>query len=172
MEDFKIWVYLAFAAIYLISRAMKKKQPAKRPRSPLQTADDGSPERKAPASFEELLKEFTEEREKQEATQHEVEEPVRKPVGAPARQSVQEEIRLEGEKRHFADDESRAIFERSILEAEGADISYERDEHFKMKRWEREEEENEMASELKEMLRSPHDARKAVILSEILNRRY
>lgn len=171
MEDFKIWVYLAFAAIYLISRAMKKKEPEKKPRSPLQSAEDESPRRKAPASFEELLREFTEEHERQEATEQEREELVREPVSTPSKQ-VQEEIRLEGEKRHFADDESRAIYERSIQEAEGADISYERDEHFKMKRWEREEEENTIASELKNMLRSPSDAKKAVVLSEILNRRY
>ncbi len=172
MEDFKIWVYLAFAAIYLISRAMKKKEPEKKPRSPLQSAEDESPRRKAPASFEELLREFTEEHEKQEAAERESEVELKQaPVGAPKRQ-VEEEIRLEGEKRHFADDESRAIYERSIQEAEGAEISYERDEHFKMKRWEREEQENEIASELKHMLRSPSDAKKAVVLAEILNRRY
>lgn len=171
MEDFKIWVYLAFAAIYLISRAMKKKEPEKKPRSPLQSAEDESPRRKAPASFEELLKEFTEEHEKQEAAEREQEELVMEPTRAPEKR-VQEEIRLEGEKRHFADDESRAIYERSIQEAEGAEISYERDEHFKMKRWEREEQENEIASELKNMLKSPSDARKAVVLAEILNRRY
>lgn len=168
MEDFKIWLYLAFAAVYLISRAMKKKEPEKKPRSPLQTAEDQSPRRKAPASFEELLKEFTEEHERQEADARG--ETVQETVAAPARQ-YEEEIRLEGEKRHFADDESRAIYERSIQEAEGADISYERDEHFKMKRWDREESENEIASDLKNMLKSG-DAKKAVILSEILNRRY
>ncbi|MDW3191155.1 MAG: hypothetical protein R8G66_02285 [Cytophagales bacterium] len=172
MEDFKIWVYLAFAAIYLISRAMKKKEPEKKPRSPLQTADEQSPRRKAPASFEELLKEFTEEHERQETEERQTEEPVVQPVSSPARPTLQEEIRLEGEKRHFADDESRAIYERSIQEAEGAHISYERDEHFKMKRFERQEEENEIASELRNMLKSPSEAKKAVILSEILNRRY
>lgn len=169
MDDFKIWVYLAFAAIYLISRAMKKKGPEKKPQSPLQTAEEESPRKKAPASFEDLLREFTEEHEHQETAESEVLAP--NPVVAPAKQ-VQEEIRLEGEKRHFADDESRAIYERSIKEAEGSEISYERDEHFKMKRREIEEEENEIASELKNMLKSPGDARKAVILSEILNRKY
>ncbi len=173
MDEIKIWVYLAFAAIYLISRAMKKKKPENKPHSPLQTAEEESPRRTAPASFEDLLKEFTEEHEKQETVERPEIPPTEEVIPAHnVQQEVPEEIRREGRQRHFADAESRAIYERSVQEAEGADISYERDEHFKMKRLEPEETKNEVASELKNMLRSPSDARKAVVLAEILNRRY
>ena len=168
MEDLKIWVYVIIGAIYLISRAMKKKEPEnQKPRSPLETEDEVGPARKAPASFEDLLREFSQEQ--QETPRRTVQEA---DVVDDPKPAVEETIRLEGEKRHFADEESRAIYERSIQEAEGAHISYERDEHFKMKGLEKEESHNEFASDLKKMLQSPTDAKKAVVLSEILNRRY
>ena len=165
MEDFKIWIYLVFGAIYLITRVMKKKKPEEAPHSPLETADDNYPKRQAPSSFEELLQEFTEQREEKE-------EPAIREEAVKS-SPVEVDTRLEGERRHFADEESRQIYERSIQEAEGADISYERDEHFKVNRAASEHERShEIGSSLKSMLRNPGSARKAVILAEILNRKY
>ena len=185
MDDFKIWLYLIIGAIYIISRALKKKEPEKMPpKSPLETEDTQS-RRKTPSSFEELLREISQEQgAAQDQTRAETEEEERSETAAPVyyqtqqdtkrkEARIQEEIKLEGEKRHFADDESRAIYERSIKEAEGADITYERDVHFKMKGVQKgDAKKNPFASDLKQMLQSPSSAKKAVVLAEILNRKY
>ena len=47
---------------------------------------------------------------------------------------VEESIRLEGERRTFADDESRKVYEESIKMAEGADLEFKPDEHYRSPR--------------------------------------
>ncbi|WP_258097088.1 hypothetical protein [Marinoscillum pacificum] len=183
MDDFKIWIYVIAGALYLISRAFKNKGGDATPAKPVRrssNAPTGRPNK--PVSFEELLKEFTEGNSSTEEEEYQ-----EQPRPLEARQVVEErkwaqenkwddDIRNEGRNRKFADDESRRVYEESIKNAEGAKLDFERDEHFRIKLKDRKKEEDvnesEFASDIASMLRNPEDARKAVILGEILNRKY
>ena len=173
MDDIQFWLYLAFAAIYFITRMMKKKNAPE----PTQSAEEKSehPERRTrPVSFEDLLKEFTEGKQESEP---EAPRPVE------ARQLVKEREWVaqqkpkefeEGRTRRFADEESRRVYEESIRLAEGSDLEFKRDEHFKskMQRQQDEGDQQSLGADIKSMLQDADSAKKAVILSEILNRKY
>ncbi|MFY0600658.1 MAG: hypothetical protein JXR03_13380 [Cyclobacteriaceae bacterium] len=180
MDNIQFWVYLAFGAIYLITRMMKKKKGENQPEG----SADQSTERsyKKPVSFEDLLKEFTqvedvEPQEDEYADQQRRIEEARAEEESLQKQKEEEEIdsiNQDHTHRRFADDESREIYEKSIVQAEGADLSFERDEHFKTKlnRQEEVEEGSTIGSEILASLQDADQAKKAVILSEILNRKY
>lgn len=167
MEDYKILWYILAAVIYFITRKKKKKQ------SPPGTENNPSPQQPT-KSFEDLLKEITGEGQP-------LEEEVVKEV--PEKERVideQQEVeahRLEGERRAFADDESRRVYEESIKRAEGFDLEYAPAEQFKEPRLfkgaeaETEEEGHTFADEIRDGL-STSEAKKAIIYSEILNRKY
>ena len=95
------------------------------------------------------------------------------------KEEVEDSFRLEGERRAFADDESRKIYEASIKQAAGYDIKFQPDEHFKESGLFEKgkqasgvgEEEYTIADEIRDGF-SSDEARKAIIYSEILNRRY
>ncbi len=167
MDDFSFWWYIIAAVIYFLTRGKKKKtQPTdSRPGS------ENNPPSGQPKSFEDLLKEITEGR--SEGPQV----PEQKPVVIETPDEEEENIRLEGERRAFADDESRRVYEESIKMAEGADIEFAPDENFQEPRLfkgtarDEEEEEWSIADEIRDGLNSS-EARKAVIYSEIINRRY
>ncbi len=173
MDDIQFWLYLAFAAIYFITRMMKKKN-APEPTQGDEREPVHTERRNKPVSFEDLLKEFTEGKQEPE---REVPEPVE------ARQLVKEREWVEQQKpkefeegrtRRFADEESRRVYQESIKLAEGADLEFKRDEHFKSK-MQREQDEGDgqsLGADIKSMLQDTNSAKKAVILSEILNRKY
>lgn len=172
MDDIQFWLYLLFAVIYFISRSFKKKEPAQPPRRVNRPDyEQETPPRKA-VTFEELLREFTEAREEKEPTREvvvEEEKPAIREI--PKKKPVFEE----GRTQFFADEESRRVYEESIKMAEGADIRFERDDHFKTKlrsRSEQEESSGSFASDLRDMLREGDGAKRAVVLAEILNRKY
>jgi hypothetical protein len=78
MDDVGTIVYIIFLVLYLMSRALKKKGSGKKstpPTSPTGAETREQPERQ-PMTFEELLKEFTEERKPQ--ARKEIEEPPEK----------------------------------------------------------------------------------------------
>ena len=134
MDDIQVWIYVIFAVLYFIAKLFKKKpdeQPKPRPLSPLETEDENG---NRPLTFEELLREFTGEKKEEQGTQNGEEEPVRK-------EKILEPIKKEESqsgKRHFADDESRKIYEESIKMAKGSEnILYEPDDHYTNKklRW-------------------------------------
>jgi len=177
MDDLSFWVYIIFAVVMFIIRGIKKRnesdsstsQPANRPAQP----------QKKPVSFEDLLREFTEGREAEEATPEP--EPRQKPVEA--RQLVKErrwqeenkpKTYEEGKTRRFSDEDSKKVYEDSIKRAEENKLDFERADNFKskMKRREEEQEEHSAAEEIKNMLQDQDQAKKAIILSEILNRKY
>lgn len=168
MEDFSFWWYIIAAVIYFLTRGKKKKeQPTSRPGT-----ERNPPQTQQPKSFEELLREIT------EGPREESPEPVRQEpvVIKPEPVKEPETQRLEGERRAFADDESKRVYEESIKMAEGADIAFEPDEHFKAPRlFKGSEQEDEETTSLADELREGFDmdeAKKAVIYAEILNRRY
>ncbi|MEQ8472162.1 MAG: hypothetical protein RIC35_13305 [Marinoscillum sp.] len=157
---------------------LKKKKQEDQPSNPDNNTQPTQGRSRKPVTFEELLKEFTEGREPQE---EEEETPERKPVEATQlvkERKWQEENKPEeyeeGVTRRFSDDESRRIYQESIQRAEGSKIEFKRDEHFKSKlqRAEDEGEGNDIAAEIKDMLQDRSQAQKAIVLSEILNRKY
>lgn len=166
MDDFSFWWYIIAAVIYFLTRGKKKKAPTNsRPGS------ENNPPSSQPKSFEDLLREITEGRTEETPI------PEQKPVVIEKPEPEEENIRLEGERRAFADDESRRVYEESIKMAEGADIEFAPDENFQEPRLfkgsakEEEEDEWSIADEIRNGLNSS-EARKAVIYSEIINRRY
>lgn len=178
MDNIQFWLYLVFGAIYLLTRFLKKKDPENEPNRPGQNPNQPQRPQRKPVTFEELLKEFTEGRQEEE-------EPERVPERRPMEEtqvkerkrqeeSRPKEIIEEGRTRRFADDESRRIYEESIRKAEDTAIEFRRDDDFRsrMARRNEEEAENNLAEEIKEMLQDKNQAQKAVVLSEILNRKY
>ena len=171
MEDLQLWVYIVFGIIYVVSRALKKKQPSKPGHSPLETEDEvsGRPTRRQPASFEELLREITAQNEPKEVEEEVVTvEEVSKSTSEP-----KQDFSLEGEKRHFSDDESRKIYERSIAAASNSDQEDISNTIPKVRLQKQESAtSSSFSSDIKDMLANPTSARKAVILSEIFQRKY
>lgn len=176
MDDIQFWLYLLFAIIYFISRGLKKKdapKPSERPRAS-QPHQESRPKQ---VSFEELLKEFTEGRVPDEEQVSEKEERLNEGI---EHQESEKRRELkpafdEGTTRNFSDDESKRVYQESIKRAEGATLDFGRDEDFKSRlksRFEKEEESTSVASDIREMLSNPEDAKKAVVLSEILTRKY
>ena len=162
MEDYNFLWYILAAIIYIISRSRKKKQaPNSRPGS-----ENAPPPERKPVSFEELLREVTGEGEPEPAP-----EPVQRRQ-TPVETKERESQRLEGKRRAFADEESKRIYEESIKKAEGADIDYKRDEHFRLSSsfQEQEEEEYTFADEIRDGIAA--DPTKAIIYNEILSRKY
>ncbi|MEQ8904197.1 hypothetical protein [Ekhidna sp.] len=167
MDDFSFWWYIIAAVIYFLTRGKKKKeQPNSRPGS------ENNPPKTQPKSFEDLLREITEGR--QEEPEPVKQEPVEiKDVS----EEEEDSRRLEGERRVFADAESRKVYEESIKMAEGAELEFEPDEHYKTPRLfkgldkETEEKEWSIADEIRDGLNTS-EAKKAVIYSEILTRKY
>ncbi len=175
MDNIQFWIYVIFAVIYFLSRSLRKK-PAenqqKRPRSPLET-DEGP--RRQPASFEELLEEITGRQTLKEPPREVEEEESFTPV-TPKKKEPAPPPFDEGRTRRFSDEESRRIYEESIKNAEGFDLDYKPDAKFASRKVLRataeEEEVNEFASEIRSTLQNPESAKKAIILAEIINRKY
>ncbi len=170
MEDYKIVWYILAAVIYFLTRGRKKKAPTSRP------GTENNPSPQSPAkSFEDLLKEITGDADPQQKPEEPVQEVEEKKEDVKWEEAIEEQ-RLEGERRAFADEESRKIYEESIKRAEGFKLDYEPDEHYHEPRLFKgqeidEEEEYSFADEIRDGLSST-EARKAIIYSEILNRRY
>ncbi len=183
MEDFQFIIYLIIGAIYIISRALKGKnknnQPQQRPpRRPQQTQNKPQSQSQPPKSFEDILAEFGKRMEEQiqpEVIEVQEEKPIVQQAPKPKAQPAFEE----GRTRRFADEESRRIYEEAIVRSEGADLKFEANQKYKtdslkmgFSAYDKEKEENEFAKEIRESLSDSDSAKKAVILSEILNRRY
>lgn len=172
MEDYKFLWYIVAAVIYFLTRGKKKKQEQSRPGT-----ENTPPPQDRPKSFEDLLREITEG--PQEETVESVEQlPVEieeKPYEV-EEQRRREQRSSEGSQRAFADDESRRVYEESIKMAEGADLVFAPDEHFAEPRLfkgsvETLEEEWTIADEIRDGLNTT-EAKKAIIYSEILARKY
>jgi hypothetical protein len=161
MDNIQIWLYIAFGIIYFIVKQMKKKNADA---DSQQNTDEEAyqPPRKA-LTFDDLLKEFTQGQDTLD------ERPELKPMPVSVAQKPTEV-------RKFADDESLRVYQQSITQAEGFDLKYERDEHFDLKPMKvlrkDENEEKTIGNEIFDSLSDTNQARKAVILGEILNRKY
>lgn len=166
MDDFSFWWYIIAAVIYFLTRNKKK------PQNSRPGTENTPPPSQRPKSFEELLREIT------EGPQAEVEfeEPKQVPVVIDE-PKTEEAFKHEGERRVFADEESRRIYEESIKMAEGTDLKFEKDEHFKTPTLfkglaDADKESDELATDLVVADFDADEARKAFIYSEIFNRKY
>lgn len=172
--DERIWFYIIAGIIYFLARRKKKK-----PEQQVQTPDSSNrpQQSRQPVSFEDLLREITEQREQESPRpvpvyQEEEEEdlPIRK------MREEREALEREGANRQFADAESLRVYEESIKQAEGFDIAYEPDSHYESQRLFKGKEygkaEPSLADEIRSGLQDTNTARKAIIYGEILNRKY
>lgn len=201
MDDIQFWIYLIFAAIYFLTRNLRKRSKQseqKRPRSPLETEEinerrptsSTSGKRTSSGSetqsFEDLLREITGQSEFPGQKKEEVEE-VEEPepfveafdqydtAGKREYQEKKENIE-EGKTRRFSDEESRRVYEESVKLAEGSALDFNADDDFRSSKLKTtsgyQEPENEFVKEIRRTLQSAEGTKKAVVLSEILNRKY
>ena len=179
MDDIQIWLYIIFGAFYFLSRILKKKKPE----PPEVTGNEETSKERTPMSFEDLLKEITEERKVEKPQKTQVIPEKKKFESAAALIKKEEEKKekdfvKEGETRHFADEESRKIFEKSIQMAKASGEEkfrsfdqYSGSTSLTLQRLE-DETENVFAKELRASLKNKQDVKKAIILNEILTRKY
>ena len=174
--DEQIWFYIIAAVIYFLTRGKKKKQnqkPAPNQRAQRPTESSRPQQTQRPVSFEDLLKEITEAREEEPAKEIVVEES--EPVKV---ERVLREEKKTRRERHFADDESRRIYEESIARAQehepGHDHKFEPDDDYVSRKMFKtgEKAEPTFADKIRESLQSKEDAKKAIIYSEILSKKY
>jgi len=165
MDDGFIF-YIVLAAIALLSQLLKKRKTARNIPPPSQGGASAKP-RKKPFSFDDILKEFEAEilEKKQPEKEAYQQEPVRevqieevkKPqVGGSAKERSSEYSSYEGNSYE-------------TLETDDEDISskikkYRRDEHYAIA--------EENLHPIAQILHEKDGAKKAIILSEILNRKY
>ena len=179
--DERIWFYILAAIVWYF---IKRKKKAPEEEAPEATSNRPQQQRRQ-VSFEDLLKEITEQRE-QEARPS-----VPAPMARPVQQRVEEEedlplrklreekeaLEREGRNRHFADEETRRVYEESVRMAEGFDIEFAPDKKFVKENLFKGKAKTAVAEasygdEIRESLRKPDSARKAIIYAEILNIRY
>ena len=174
MDD--ILVYLIFIAFAILSRILtKKKEPQGPPSGQGSDYSDDRPQRpQKQVSFEDLLKEFTGEAEKQ---QH---RPV--PVEEPTRYKSYEDDKYEVEnyeEQYERDEEAKKVYQRSVRQAKKLKTIDEQVDFEKMntKLAEvydpyHEKKKDTIADDIRKQLQNPEQVKRAVILSEILNRKY
>lgn len=171
MDSFEVLIYIIFGVIYLLSRALKKKKKPSAPR-PQMESDDEVVTQDAPVTFEDLLKELTGAQTPKPKTQP-------KPQQRYDRSDPAEYEDLREQRRPVADDSrSREVYEsarRSAKDIKTIDelVDLEkgiepsgRFEEFKI------EKQFTKGDEIRGMLQNKQDAQKAIILAEILNRKY
>lgn len=156
MDDIQILLYIIFILFAIISRALKKKKeaPKKHTSSTAQQPSQSQPPRKQ-LTFEELLKEFTE-------------------GHAPVQQEYEEE---EEEFNVNNDEEIQRIYQESVRASKEFENSKKKEDNrhtgnFTHFEGYSEEDTEEEVSEFAKLLQDEESAKKAIILSEILNKKY
>ena len=193
MENPEYLFYIVFGLIYILTRGIRKrKKNVPPPKSGHKPVDQGNghPAEKPQLSFEELLKELTgrttktqpepvKEADLEPEPEPEPElkpKPKPKPVPEPeykTKSLVSETKPLPS----FDDEKIRKIYERPTTDKKRktvSEIAAEQKEtnSFRFKAFELKEFDNKFAAELKKMLQNPEDAKKAIVLAEIINRKY
>jgi hypothetical protein len=162
---------LAFAAIYFIAKMLRKKQQPQKGQSAQLDTDKATYRR--PKTFEELLGEITGQ---QQMLERQEEDEI--PFGEQKQKEVvAEPIKEEPKPRHvyerkFSDEESKKVYEEAIKRADVAPLEFSRSKAYKIGASKRSERRSIQNTEIRSMLKSKQGAQKALILSEILNRKY
>jgi len=183
--DVELLIYIILGVVYFLSRMLKKPEQAPNEAPPQQrperrvvtrTSVDRPVDKPRPMTFEELLREIT------EAKQPRRPEPESEPEPEPAYE-VYEQIPAEESRslETVEEEESRmapawrayeqipATERRSLEETMSladTDVSFERFAQFERK------EQKSRAEEYRKLLRNPESLKQAIVLSEILNRKF
>ena len=188
MDNIQFWIYVIFAIIYFVAKNYKKGNKKSRQQPNQQTIGQEKTSAPQPQSFEELLEEITGRRKVQEPSQKEINTPNNteeeldryqqpKPWEEQERKIEEaNDFEKEGRNRQFADEESKRVYQESIKRAEGANLEWAVDSKYANSKVLRETAEEKVASpfiaDIREMLADSNETKKAIILSEILNRKY
>ncbi len=176
MDD-SIWFYIIAAVIYFLTRGKKKQNPNKSNRP--STASQRPKQTEREVTFEDLLKEVTgQRRESEEVVARSRKELADRDRGF-GKGDEQIQIPEEGRDRFFADEESKKVYEESVKLAEGYEIDYGPDDDFRsnkmFKGYEKpsgKRRKSGLAAEIRKGLKDANAAKKAIIYSEILKKRY
>ena len=164
--DFKIILYIVFFIIYILVKTLKKSKPKQSPKKQRPKIDSEVHEAEPTVSFEDIFRGLTNDKKKEEP------EPV----------EVINEVE-EFESNYPSDDEIQEVYKESLRQAEknktleeivrdNAKIKTAAIEEHDEFTSEDVEESITLAAELGELLMNPEDARKAIVLKEILDRKY
>lgn len=178
MDDIRVVIYVIAGIIFVVSRIIKaNKAKDNAPQKPTGTNRPQPRNKPAPASFEDILKEFGEKVEEKSITREKpvVQQSAPKPKPKPIERKYEE-----GRDRRFADEESRRIYEESVKRSEGFDIKFGADSNFASKRTKFGEgairkdnhAKNPLIASIRNDLKSKDGIKKAFILNEILTRKY
>jgi hypothetical protein len=182
MDDFKIWFYVIVGVIYLLSRVLKQKN------KPATDFEDDGPAPtettgKRPMTFEELLKEITDSKSPQSQTP--ASQPAMKPeaykprpayvdydddLGDEAQDQEDEEYKPDPRTFDIYEKAKKEAFYRPSLEetmkVEDTKPTYGRFDKFSLKK------KGTLLREYTNQLRTKAGFKRAVVLNEILNRRF
>lgn len=155
MDDIQLVIYIVLIAFGIFSKFLKaKKKPVPKKGKPINSREPETPQKQL--TFEELLREFTEEKSPQP-------EPM-------------EEVSYEADFDIRDDDEIKRIYEKAKLDSKKYEVEASHDDrhtgNFQHFKGYSEEDTEEEASEYAKLLNDPDSARKAIIMSEIINRKY
>lgn len=180
MDNFQFWLYVIVAVIYLISRARKKSKeqnapvdfPDQETTTIPRSYDQPTSPKPKPLTFEELLREITEAKESRPAPRPE-------PEYVDYDDEIEEEegksmetitpINEERTTQVYEDAKKLAFYRPSLEETmklEDTDTKYGKFAEFEIK------EERNLLLEYSQDLRDPKGFKRALILSEILNRKH
>ena len=162
--DYKIILYIIFFVIYILAKTLKKPKPKHTPPKPRPNIDAEAHEAEPTMTFKDIFRELTVDKKKE------------KPV------KVINEVE-ELESSYPSDDEIQEVYKESLIQAEKSktqeqivrdNAKKKRTAALKSEKFSAYEVEEitSLASELGEMLKNPEDARKAIVLKEILDRKY
>jgi hypothetical protein len=179
MDNPEILFYIVAALIYFFTKGKKKTKSIPQPRE--EREGDGAPAEVPPQtpepviSFEDLLKEMTGQSSKPKSVPPP--EPVYEPEPEPELVVVEEPkvikrdygMKLKILKSSFEKEEIKKKQEQSTSYVEGDDEEESASNRFDSYKI---EEKRSMAAEIKEMLTDPEDVRKAIILQEVLGKRF
>ncbi len=181
MDDFQTILYIVVGLLYFLSRGLKKKKPPVKPNRPSGDVaeEQGQGSAPRPLTFEELLREFTEGKQDKEEDEHtpppakEIEPSRRSTSPLTSRREEDDDEIRQPARRRFADEDSRRIYQESIKSAENLKSDHSSQPEYGFKRYEdHSDEETTVGAEIADILKEEDGARKAIILSEILNRKY
>ena len=168
MENLETYFYVFFAVIYIISRIIKARSKQKQQKKPVVTPQQHATPQpmksasrpKKAFSFDDILKEFEKNLSGEELTQEEafpVQETKHEEPAPIAVETIEEKsYPLHGERHRTNKYENKRIEQESPV--------FKRNEKFTIK--------ESIASEYVKMLQDPEGFRNAVVLSEIINRKY
>lgn len=174
MDDFKIWFYVIVAIIYVVSRVLKKGASNKSPQAPeedyIPSKPSGKTSNESPMTFEELLKEISESKTSSPRPTKPVATP--KPVIKPAYVDYDDDIKEETDTETFAAYEKakkEAFFRPSLeetIKVSDAPADYGRFNEFTIKK------KGTLLKKYASELRTKGGFKRAIVLNEILNRRF